>query len=471
MGTYPLNLTGGTYKHRSLPLSAQRTINFWPQKQTDEKAKSSYILECPPGYLLFGTQAGGADRGMLAHKDILYKVSGTVLYTVSSSGVHTSRGTIPGSGRCILAPIGSYIIIANGTARYLWNGSAVSLISDSDLEAGDGVAVLNNQALYDGTGNRFGVSDAGDATSINGLNYASAESDASDLQRIYVFNQVAYMMKKSSAEPWYNSGQGNPPFDRFEGSQINVGLGAIHSVANDDDAIYFYGDDDQVYLMRGGASAAVTAISTLPMAEEFKTYSTTSDAIGYCINMDGQWQYHLTFPTQGKTWVYPIGGEWFELSSGVAGGRCIANSYAYCFRKHLVADYQNGNIYELDPNTYSENGNPIVRQRDTAPIHGGLFQAPGKTLTMTRFELIMETGTGILSGQGSDPVIMLSFSDDGGRTFSSEMWGQVGMMGEFRRKVEWFGLGSFDSRIMRIKISDPVRCVIYSGASDIEIGI
>lgn len=471
MQTVPINLAGGTYKHRSLPLSAQRTINFWPQKQTDEKAKSTYILECFPGYLLFGTQAGGTDRGMLEHKDVLYKVSGTTLYSVSSSGVHTSLGTVPGAGRCIFAPIGSNFVISTGTLRYYYNGSTVTQITDSDLEAGNSATTLNNQVIYDGLNGRFGVSDVGVATSINGLNYATAESDADDLQRCYAFNSVLYNMGTKTIEPWYNSGQGNPPFDRFEGAMINVGLGAVHSVANDDDAIYFLGDDKQVYLLRGGASAAITPISTLPMAEAFKAYGTTSDAIGWCMNLDGQWQYHLTFPAEGKSWVYNVGGEWFETSSGVNGGRGVANSYAYCYGKHLVADYQNGNIYSLDPDTYTENGSPIIRQRDTAPIHGGLFQAPGKTLTMNRFELIMEVGTGILSGQGSDPVVMLSFSDDGGHTFSTEMWGQIGVMGDFLRKVEWHNLGSFDSRIIRIRTSDPVRYVIYSGAADIEVGI
>lgn len=467
----PVNLTGGTYKHKSLPLSAQQTINFWPQKQTDDKAVSSYVLESYPGHLLFGTQAGGVDRGMFAHQGTLYKVSGTVLYTVSSAGVHSTCGTIPGSGRCIFAPIGDDIVIATETLRYLWNGSVVALISDGDLEAGNSAAHLNNQILYDGTAGRFGVSDVGDATSINALNYATAESDADTLLRIYTFNQVAFMMGQKTIEPWYNSGQGNPPFDRYEGAQINVGLGAIHSVANDDDAMYFYGDDDQVYLLRGGASSAITPISTLPMVEEFKEYSTVSDAIGYCINLDGQWQYHLTFPTANKTWVYPVGGEWFQLSSGVSGGRSRANSYAYCFRKHLVADYQNGNIYELDDDTYTDNGDEIVRTRDSAPIHGGLLKAPGKTLTMNRFELILETGVGILSGQGSNPFVMLSFSDDGGRTFSTEMWGEVGGQGEFQQKVEWFNLGSFTSRIMRIRVSDPVHYCIYSAAAEIEVGI
>lgn len=471
MVTVPINLTGGTYKHKSLPLSAQVTRNFWPQKQADEKALSPYILESYPGKRLFGTQSGGVDRGMFEHQGIVYKITGETLYTVSSTGVHTSRGTIPGTGRCLFAPIGSNIVIEAASTRYLWNGTIVAEITDSDLEDGTGIAHLNNQILYGGIGGRFGVSDVGDATSVNGLNYATAESEADDLVRPYTFNQVAYMMGEKTIELWWNSGQGSPPFDRFEGGIVQVGLGALHSAANDDDTLYFLGDDHQVYSMKGGASAVLTAISTQPMAHAFKSYTTVSDAIGWCVQLDGQWLYILTFPTADKTWAYPAGGEWFELSSGSEGGRDIANSYVYAFRKHLVADYQNGNIYELADDVYTDNEDEIIRLRDSAYLHGGLFKAPGKEIEMNRFELILQKGVGLLSGQGSDPVVMLSFSDDGGRTFSTEMWGTVGVNGEFNWKVEWFNLGRFESRIIRIRVSDPVYWSIHAAAADIEICI
>lgn len=471
MVTVPINLTGGTYKHKSLALSAQTTRNFWPQKQSDQKSKSPYVLESYPGKLLFGTQTGGTDRGMFEHLGIVYKVTGTTLYTVASTGVHTSRGTIPGTGRCLFAPIGTFIVIEQGTTRYLWNGAVVAAITDVDLEAGTGIASINNQMIYGGQNGRFGVSDVGDATSINGLNYATAEADADALVRPYTFGQVLYLMGDRTIELWWNSGQGNPPFDRFEGGIVRSGLAALYSAANDSDQIYFLSNDYQVYALRGGASSVINAISTQPMAREFRSYSIVTDAIGYCLNLDGQWIYILTFPTANKTWAYPAGGEWFEVSSGVMGGRDISNSYVFAFGKHLVADYQNGNIYELSDTTYTDNGDPIVRIRDTAPLHGGLFNAPGKEIEMSRFELIMQKGVGIISGQGSDPVVMLSFSDDGGMTFSTEMWATVGQQGAFNWKVEWFNLGKFDSRIIRIRVSDPVYWSIHSAAADIEVCI
>lgn len=471
MVTVPINLTGGTYQHKSIPLSAQVTRNFWPQQQPTEKGKSKYILEGYPGKKLFGTTTLGTDRGMFEHQGILYKVTGTTLYSVNSSGTHTSLGTIPGVERCIFAPIGSNIVIEHATVRYQWDGSTLTQITDTDLEAGNGIATLNNQIIYGGLNGRFGVSDVGNATSINGLNYATAESDADALLRPYTFNQVLYLFGQKTTELWWNSGEGNPPFSRFEGGIIRNGLGAFHSIANTDDTMFFLGNDGQAYALKGGASAVVKPIATGMLVREWKQYSDISDAIGYCVQINEQWFWILTFPTGNKTWAYPIGGEWFELSSGISGGRDIGNSHAYAFGKNLIADYRNGNIYELDDETYSDNGETIVRQRDTGYIHGGLLNAPGKEIEMHRFELILSKGDALISGQGSDPVVMLSFSDDGGRTFCTEMWATVGKLGKFNWKVEWFGLGRFESRIMRIRVSDPIYWSIFSAAADMEVCI
>lgn len=471
MPTVEINITGGSYKHKSLPLSAQRTVNFWPQKQPDPKAKSPYILESFHGKRLFGTVVGGVDRGSFEHQGVAYKVTGENLYSVSSAGVHTSLGSLPGTSRCIFTPIGVNVVIVSAGTAYQWNGSSLTEITDPDLESPDAATTLNNQVIYDGDGGRFGVSDAGDATTINALNYAAAESDADDLVRPLAFNQLLLLMGQKTIEPWWNSGQGNPPLDRIEGAIINTGLGALHSPGIDDDYVYFLNDQHEVCSLRGSASAVVTVISTPAMSREFKTYASVDDAIGWCMKIDSQWFYMLTFPTADKTWCLPIGGEWFELVSGVSG-RDIANSYMYCFRKHLVADYRNGNIYELADDVYDEDGEEIIRLRDSAPLHGGLFGAPGKSIEMDRFELIMETGVGLLEGegQGEDPVVMLSFSDDGGKSFSTEMQGRIGKLGEYI-KIEWFSLGRFESRVIRVRTSDPVHYSIHSAAADLEVCI
>lgn len=461
----PINITGGTYKHKSLPLSAQITRNFWPIKPDNEKVKSRYVLETFPGLKPFLSDSSGVDRGMYEHLGVVYKVTGSNLYSIDSLGQKTPLGTIDGNGRCIFAGIGqNVVIVANGIA-YVASGSSLTTVTDEDLETPNGCAHLNNQIIYDGNEGRFCTSDVGDAKSISSLNYATAESNADDLLRAYVFNQLLYLMGDKTIEPWWNSGSGNPPFDRMEGAIIQIGLGAINSVANNERFMFFLGNDCQVYALQGSTTRA---ISTDALARELSGYNTISDAVGWCFTIGGKSLYCLTFPTENKTFVYPEGGEWFEWGHGISG-RSLASSYCFAFRKHLIADYRNGNIYELDDNTYTDNLESIIRVRDTGPLHGGLFNFPGKTLTMNSFELILEGGNGNVSCV--NPTVMLSFSDDGGRTFSTEMWASTGSSGNYMWKCNWNALGSFESRILRVRTSDDAHFSIHSASADIEVGI
>lgn len=468
----PINLTGGSYRHKSRPLSKQMTRNFWPQVQGTKKSRSDYILQSFYGLKLFATKDGNSDRGMLLNQGKLYKVTDTTLYQVDILGTHTPLGTIPGSYRCMLKALGSKIIIVNGSGLvFVWDGTTLTQNTSPNIGLPRGAAVLNSQALYDnGSGQSWDVSNVGDPLTINGLNNASAESYSDELLIPYAFRETAYFMGDESIELWYNSGQGNPPFDKIQGAVLNIGLGAIHSVADNPDFIFLFGKDKQFHSLTPGSSSVDTVISTPAMAKEFQTYLVTSDCIGWTMELEGQWFYVATFPTQNITWCLPIGGEWFEWGSD-AVGRIRGNSYVKAFNKHLVAEWNTGNIYELDPETYTDADQPIIRTRDSAPIHSGMFGDDNKEFEINSFELVLETGIGLLSGQGIQPLIMLSVSRDGGKTFGTERMLRCGRLGE-RIKVHTGSLGRFPSTcVLRIRTSDPVYWAIYSANINVEICI
>lgn len=461
-----INITGGTYKHKAFPVSAQSTKNFWPQVIDDPIVKDKYILEAFAGQKLFGT-ANGIGRGTTSHQGVLYRVCGNVLYSVTSDGTHTSLGNIQGTEQCIFDSLGSDLIIIADRKAFIYDGSTITQVTDVDLESPDSVTVLNNQAIYDGEGGRFGVSDVGDASSINGLNYATAESKADDLIRVYAFNQLVYMFGEETIEQWWNSGVGNPPFDPVQGGILQTGLAGLYGVSNNEDFIYFFGNDRKLYALKGAAKQEVT---NKEIVREFQSYSTVSDVIVGCFELRGQNFINVTFPTAKKSWIYVEGGQWFEWSSGTKNGRSKANSFINIYNKCLVEDYENGNIYELDFDTYQDNGETIARRRDTALLDGELFGAPNKKVEWNKITLNIEKGVGLISGQGSDPKVMLAISDDGGRTFQETSMGRIGKLGEFQLICEWNNLGSSYGRVLRFTTSDPVAYTIKNIYAEVEIG-
>ena len=79
-----------------------------------------------------------------------------------------------------------------------------------------------------------------------------------------------------------------------------------------------------------------------------------------------------------------------------------------------------------------------------------------------------ETGVGLNSGQGSDPQIMMMYSDDGGRTYSNELWRSLGLIGEYKTRAIWRRLGQFRQRQIKLTISDPVRKLVMGYYTDVR---
>lgn len=464
MQTVPINIAGPADLSRARQYTRQTCINLYPS--VDPVARTPVAMMCWPGLKTFSTSGSAdADRGVYVFKNELYKISGNTLYKVNSVGGLTTIGTVGGSGYTTWTDDGFQMTFVTGGLVYNYDGTTLTQLTDPDLQTPNAVAFLNNQWIYDGDGGTFVVSNVGAPGTIDGLNYASAEALGDDIIRPYAFNQVLYLMGEKSIESWYNSGVGSPPFDRIEGGLIQKGIAGVHCVTNTDQFVYFLGDDRSVYQL---ANYSVRPVTTEAMAREFEGYATVSDCVFYNLKLEGQDFIVMDFPTAGKTWCYSeTANFWFQLSSGVDEGRHLATSYAYCYGKHLVGS--TGYVYEWSLTTYDDLGNPQVKERILAPIHGEMMQAPGKRLMMNRFELIMQTGVGTATGQGSNPVVMFSLSPDGGESWGAEYQVSIGQGGRYQTRVEWYHIESFYAGVIRIRFTDPVFVGMFSGAIDIDL--
>ncbi len=469
--TVPVNTTGPSYQSRSKPLSSQLTQNWY--HQYNEQQKEPYVLLPFPGLKVLGS-AAGADRGFHRMAEALYQVKGTNLYSIDKLGVHTLKGAIPGNGRAIMADDGINLFIVTDLKvwQYSTDTDSVTEVTDVNITGAKSVDFINNQFLY--TKDRFTtVSNVGDGSTASGLNIIGEETLPDDLVRDYVFEEVIYRMGVRSIVGWWNSGVGSPPIEKLQGRIFNVGLAAINSVAKTDQAFYWLGDDFSIYRASGGAEQR---ISTDAISNTISKYSKVDDAIASTYTFEGQNFYQITFPTGNRTFVLNeslgVNG-WFELSSEVNKpfvsnayqGLSIINAYG----QNMVADNSNGNIYKLDFDTYTNDGEPLQRVRVTQAANGDLVGAKGKRVQMSCIKFIMESGVGVIEGQGDNPRIMVEYSDDGGRTWNAGSWPRVGRLGEFTLQVEWFGLGVFYERIFRLSTTDPVNYSIYSATIDLRL--
>ena len=90
---------------------------------------------------------------------------------------------------------------------------------------------------------------------------------------------------------------------------------------------------------------------------------------------------------------------------------------------------------------------------------------------MSNLTIEMETGVGVVSGQGDNPRIMIEYSDDGGRTFSTEFKRTIGKIGEFGHETVWNRQGRFpNARTIRFTVTDPVNANLIRLAATPELG-
>lgn len=446
---------GASYRSPALPASAQRTVNMYPEAV--QNGLEEVVLHNFPGLdRKLSGNSGEFDRGLHRFKGKLYQVAGSQLYLVSTGFARTAIGSIGGTGRVSMSDNGStMVIVTNGNGEYTYDGSTFTSTTLGSNPSN--VEFLNNSFFFDEDDGRVAVTDPG-TTTIPALNYFTPESAAGDLVRSYAFNQFIYVFTDRYIEPWQYTGIGSPPVERMNGAIIeNVGIAGRNAVSNTEKAIYFVSDKGSAEQLQGFSPKEV---STVAVANEWREY-TLSDAIVQTIDIQGLDFVVFMFPTNGKTWCYVEQYDlWFELEHGTAGARWRGNSIIEAYDQTIVADYQTGNIYVLDPDVFTDNGVTTVRERIFSPLAGERFNKPRQWYQYTELGLSLQTGVGNTSER--NPLVMISFSTNGALTFGNEKFKQIGDTGIYRTDVKVNDNKHFQDLTVKVRYTEPTRFSLFS---------
>ncbi len=458
-----------SYKLPALPVSAQRCINMYAQNEPKD-AKVPVVLYGAPGLVSFATCGSGPIRGMHPLAGVLYVLSGQRLYSVTSTGVSTDvGGNISGTSVVSMDDNGSQLVIVNGTNGYIYDTtSGFRLITDVDFLPANTVQFFDQRFVNDAAGtNQFFISDALDGTSYSSTGFASAEARPDNVKAVVLNGSILWVFGDKSIELWQDAGLANFPFERVPAGVVERGLAAALCTAKEDNVIFFLGEDLSFY--RSGVPPQ--RISTHALESIWRGYSSTSDAFAFSYTWNGHKFICVTFPTGNASFIYDVAtGLWHERESRDMSnnslGRWRANCHVQHYGKELFGDAYNGTIGYLSATTFSEYGNNTISRVVSPPL-----SSDRKRMFMSRFELDIEAGVGLTTGQGLDPQVMMRFSDDGGHTFGTlQRWKSMGVLGEFRKRLKWNRLGNARDRVMEVQISDPVSRTIIAAHADITLG-
>lgn len=484
----PLPFAKYDYKAASPKLNAQRVVNLYCEVQSDDSIRV-YPLLPTPGLVEFAEVGDGPIRALDVIGSTLFAVSGDQVYEVSSAGTGTLLGSInvgassAGTTPVYTASSGAQMALVaspDGWGIDLGTPSTLTKITDVDFLPAAGVAYLDGYFIYPQVDSRqWFWSDLLDVFSYDALSVASAESGGDNLVAITSDHRELWIQAQKRMEVWYDAGvDPTVPFERIQGAYIEKGVAAPASIVRADNSIFWLANDLMIYRVAGGYGAQ--RISTHAIEHEIASYTTVSDAWGWTYAANGHIFYVLTFPSggdllqgasarPGKTFVYDVATQmWHERQSGVGinAARWRPNCGVAAYGRNLCGDSLSGKIFTLTDGVYTEDGEPIERIAVAPPLY-----ADGQRVRLDRVELECEVGVGLTTGQGSDPQVVLDWSDDGGQTWSNELWRSLGALGKrSRTRVRWNRLGVFRNRSLRFRVTDPVWVGFFGALGQASAG-
>lgn len=467
-----LDIGTGFYQSRSLPLAAQRCINLYPAVPQSGALSQRSLFGCAGAKLVATTGAtvAGSNRGAMTMGGVAYFVNGSSLYSLTSDNIVTNLGLIEGSNRVSLANNGQYLVIVSDSKSYAYDNVANTLnqITDPDFIQASTVVFKDGYFVFSAAdGSVFFNSALNDPFSYDALDFGTAEINPDKITALHVNHNELFVCGEETIELFQNIGGNGFPFQRIPGANIQKGVYARHSIREFDNTFVFIGGgkNEKPAIWKVTGSSNVQKISTDAIDNEIQKYTENeiNDAFGFDFSEGGNFFVGFSFTSAAipsKTFVFDAttsalagGLSWHERQSGVTDNRWRVNSIIRFNGDLVVFDRFDGRIGCLDLEVYDEYGDTLLWSKSTRP-----FYNLGKTSFVSKLELTVEQGVGLTLGQGSDPKVRMDFSDDGGRTFSSELTRSYGKKGVYDIRPVWYRVGSFPfSRVLRFTGTDPVK--------------
>lgn len=416
-----------------------------------------------------------AATALVVGDEYVIKSVGTSNFTLvgaannSVGTVFAATGTTTGTGTCSAANNWTFKTddwgSDTGNLEVINNFRQIKdQFSASGFPVCDTVTFIDSYFVVNKIGTKqFYLSGNYDGFSWDPLQFASKEAYTDNLEAVTVDNSNLVLMGNISTEYWQDVGAFPFPFLRIAGSPTDVGVIAKWSIARCNNQTMFLGK-----MRRGGFSVFALQnyqpipVSTPDLDYLFSQYPSIGDAIAFGYRQNGHEFYQINFPEAEVSWLYDATTQaWSQLVSGEETRHYgqFGTQYDYNF---IVSDYRNGNLYILDPLTYTDNGDKIVRELITPHFFKG---DSFNKLHIYRLRLDMQQGVGLNDGQGKNPQAMLQVSRDGGYTWGNEMWTNFGNQGEYLKRAEWRRLGVSRNYVFKFRISDPVKVVLMSAAA------
>lgn len=472
---YP-GFCGSFYTSQSVVSDAERTVNWYVEQLESQYAANRFALYPCPGFSPFVSAGQITEQGVRALKAIttntgtrVFAVVGSAFYELFMDGTATKRNSaLAMSVDAFQATIsyngasGGQLLITSGSNGYLF---ALSTNTFSQIAFLTGIATMGamSNGIFLAFNQATGIvqfSNINDGSTWPALNNFARSLRPDPWQAMVIGPDFKpWFIGTETSEIWGFFGTTTNPFAPLVGAVIPYGTTAPWSVHTADDQIKWLSQTslgNGIFVTASGwKPERISTHATAFQWSNFQRSSTIADA--ECFPYQDQdhpfsvmnfASANSTFVTDGAT------NQWHERGYFSSGAYQVGKARVHCFAwgKHLVGDRATATISTMDITLTTESDGSVIRRMRQAP---GLINEH-RFIRYPRLELLIESGLGTQTGQGSNPKIAMQYSDDGGHTWSDERLCSAGRAGDFTNQVYWDRNGVSRHRVFRVICTDPI---------------
>lgn len=505
-------LLGGAYSDASLIAGAQRSVNVYSEKNPAPAQSPVPVTQYPrPGLSpLSAPPAVGRGRALYtATNGDGYAVIDTAVYYIDPDFVFHLLGNL---GTVTETPVSmsdnsDMVLIVDGDESAstiditpVGTGGppsrAFALLGDPNFLGADRVDFLDGFLVMNqpNTKNWYCTvlySQLAAPPIFNGLFIGTKTAWPDNVVCVVTCERQAWVFGRYKSEIWTNVGAVPFPFQITSGNIVEHGCVARFSAAKADTLVYWLSQSPEGarLAMKGEGNGAVR-VSTHAIETEWLKYPRVDDAIGQTYQLGGHLFYVLSFPTADKTWVFDQATtEWHEVTSIDFNGiehRWRAGFLSYMYGRNVALDWSTGQLYQIDPDNFTDNGQPIVFRRGFPHMMDG---ENFDRVSINHFIADMQCGTspgfsqnpqstspwsgGFSPGFGpriivEPPLVSLRISRDRGYSFGNPVMKPMGAQGQYKTRPTWYHCGYANDFIFELFWSTPMKTALNGAFIDAE---
>lgn len=412
-------------------------------------------------------------RGMHAMPDRLFHVwNGHVSSTLPDGTEQPITGGLPGSDRVTIAnnlrasPAPDVVVVSD-VGAFVIDMDTNTVAAYPDLELGSVISVDYYAGyFFFARANGDIVASELQSTDIEPLSFARAEYSVDGLFRVKSNGSNLLAMGDKTIEVFVD--QGASPFPAVRQTALDVGLigkWAVAGGANEwEHGVLWIASDHSVRHLIGLQPVVVSSDDVANDIYEARAFAGEMTANVYTFGPNAI--FSITCAPAGWTWEYNVTNKtWHRRASYNMDHWRAQNSVNW--RGQWVAQDRlvTGFIFDIDQNTHGEDTERLIARIDSMPLK----QFPANIrIPSVDIDCTVALGRiGVPSPFQTDPVVMVSWSHDGGAHWSNPLARSLGAVGRYASKVTVNSLGRSTHQGVRIRLEivDPVPFALTSAIS------